>query len=393
MATVQIRQLTKRFGSTAVVRDVDLDIADGELLAVVGPSGCGKSTLLRMIAGLDEPTAGTIHVDGVSPADRRPGRSPVAMMFQEAALYPHLDVRGNLAFPLRLAGARPPDIRREIADVAAMLGIGRLLSRRPHQLSGGQRQRVAMARSLIRRPGLLLMDEPMSNLDAKLRGELRAAIGHLHQRRGMTMVYVTHDQVEAMSLGDRIAVMRHGRIVQIGSPHDVYHRPADVTVATFVGVPTMNLLAGRLLPGTDAAVLEVGGVSLSVRRQIGSQLPFDAARDVVIGVRPQAIRFADRGLLADVEHTEILGDRCLVTATVPAVPAIVTEQGLGVGSGPPRVTVDTAVADAHGERRWQPSHLAIDVDDLHLFDPATGRSLATATDGTTADQPTRATSS
>ena len=385
MATVQIRHVTKRFGSTTVVRDLDLDITDGELLAVVGPSGCGKTSLLRMIAGLDEPTTGTILVDGVAPTSEHRGRSPIGMMFQEAALYPHFDVRENIAFPLRMAGARPSDIRREVADIAATLGIRRLLSRRPNQLSGGQRQRVAMARSLIRQPRLLLMDEPMSNLDAKLRGELRATIGHLHQSRRMTMIYVTHDQVEAMSLGDRVAVMRHGRIVQIGTPHDVYHRPADASVAAFVGVPTMNLLGGRLVPGTNGIVLEVGGASLPLGRGCWRSLRVTGERDVVIGVRPHGVRFADRGIVADVEHIEIIGDRRLVTTTVLASPVTVTEHGVRVGTGPARVTVDTAAADQHGEQRWRASHLSIDADDIHLFDPATGRSLATPRDPTGAD--------
>ena len=385
MATVQIRHLTKRFGSTAVVRDLDLDVGDGELLAVVGPSGCGKTSLLRMIAGLEEPTAGTVLVDGVEPTSRPPGRSPVAMMFQDAALYPHLDVRENIAFPLRVAGARPTEIRREIADIAGMLGIRRLLGRRPNQLSGGQRQRVAMARSLVRRPRLLLMDEPMSNLDAKLRGELRATIGHLHQSRRMTMIYVTHDQVEAMSLGDRVAVMRHGRIDQIGTPHDVYHRPVDASVATFVGVPTMNLLAGRLIAGTDrgndtlldGTFLAVGGATIPLGRSCGRSLTSTGDRDVVVGVRPQAVRFADHGIVADVEHVETVGDRCLVTTTVLAPSVTVADHGVRVEPGRARVTVDATVGDPHGEQRWRASHLTFDVDDIHLFDPETGRSLST----------------
>jgi multiple sugar transport system ATP-binding protein len=229
------------------------------------------------------------------------------------------------------------------------------------------------------------MDEPMSNLDAKLRGELRATIGHLHQSRRMTMIYVTHDQVEAMSLGDRVAVMRHGRIVQIGTPHDVYHRPADASVAAFVGVPTMNLLAGRLVPRTNGIVLEVGGASLPLGRGCWRSLRVTGERDVVIGVRPHGVRFADRGIVADVEHIEIIGDRRLVTTTVLASPVTVTEHGVRVGTGPARVTVDTAAADQHGEQRWRASHLAVDVDDIHLFDPATGRSLATPRDPTEAD--------
>ena len=407
MGAIRLDGLTKVHpdGFVAVDR-VDLTIDEGEFFVLLGPSGCGKTSVLRMIAGLEEPTAGTILVDGVAPTSRRTDRSPVAMMFQEAALYPHLDARENIAFPLRMAGVRPPDIRREVADVAAMLGIRRLLARRSHQLSGGQRQRVAMARSLIRRPRLLLMDEPMSNLDAKLRGELRATIGHLHQSRRMTMIYVTHDQVEAMSLGDRVVVMRHGRIDQIGTPHEVYHRPADAWVATFVGVPTMNLLAGRLVADrTNGGVLDVGGTPFPLGRgsrrsltSIDDPTVLDRVldrdvldrvldrdvldRDVVIGVRPHAVTFADRGIVADVEHIEVLGDRCLVTTSVPASPVTVSEHGVDVGRGRALVTVDTALADVHSEQRWRASHLALDVDAIHLFDPVTGRSLATPFDAT-----------
>ncbi len=376
MASVQIRHLTKRYDADFVVRDVDLDVVDGELLVVVGPSGCGKTTVLRMIAGLDQPTSGEVLVDGMAVTDVRRGQRATAMLFQEAALYPHLDVGANIGFPLAMAGERSSDIRREVASIAATLGIRSLLLRRPSQLSGGQRQRVAMARSLIRRPGLLLMDEPMSNLDAKLRGELRATIGHLHQAHDITMVYVTHDQVEAMSLGDRVAVMRHGQIVQVGSPDEVYHRPVDAFVATFVGTPSMNLVHGRLAPGTNGPVLNVGSFALRLGASRWSALDITEAHDVVVGLRPQFLRFADDGLVVDVEHIETAADRCIITATVLASPVTITDDGVTIGTGVTRLTVDAGAAERVGDGRWRASHLAVDPDDIHLFDLRTGRSLA-----------------
>ncbi len=391
MATVQTRHLTKRYDAEDVVRDVDLDIAAGELFVVVGPSGCGKTSVLRMIAGLEEPSSGEVLVDGAAMNGDDDDRQAIAMMFQNAALYPHLDVWANIAFPLRMAGERTSDIDRQVASIASMLGIRSLLSRRPNQLSGGQRQRVAMARSLIRRPEVLLMDEPMSNLDAKLRGELRATIGHLHQANDITMVYVTHDQVEAMSLGDRVAVMRGGRVVQVGTPHDVYHRPVDAFVATFIGVPSMNLFHGRLTSGTGGPVLGIGSVALPLGGSQWGALDATEERDVVVGVRPHAFRFVDRGIVADVEHVDTVADRCVVTATLPARPAVVTDDGVTIGAGPTRVVVDVGAAEHVGDGRWRASHLKVDADDIYLFDHRTGRSLAPPVGLSVDRQATRAT--
>ena len=378
MATVQTRHLTKRYDVEEVVRDVDLDIGAGELFVVVGPSGCGKTSVLRMIAGLEEPSSGEVLVDGVTMTDGRRGRRAIAMMFQEAALYPHLDVQANIGFPLSMAGERPSDIHREVSSIASMLGIRSLLARRPGQLSGGQRQRVAMARSLIRRPAVLLMDEPMSNLDAKLRGELRATIGHLHQANDMTMVYVTHDQVEALSLGDRVAVMRNGRVVQIGTPSDVYHHPADAFVATFIGVPSMNLFHGRLAVGASGPTLRIGPTELPLGSRRWDALDLAEDRDVVVGVRPRTFRFTADGIVADVEHVETVAERCMVTATLVARPVTVTDDGVEVGVGRTSVTVDADATADVGSAGWQASHLAVDADDVHLFDHRTGRSLAPA---------------
>ncbi|MDW3213698.1 MAG: ABC transporter ATP-binding protein [Ilumatobacteraceae bacterium] len=377
---MQTRHLTKRYGSEEVVRDVDLDIATGELFVLVGPSGCGKTSLLRIIAGLEAPSSGVVLVDGVEVADDHRNTPVVAMMFQEAALYPHLDVRANIGFPLKIAGERSSVIDRSVRSIASMLGIRSLLTRRPAQISGGQRQRVAMARSLIRRPEVLLMDEPMSNLDAKLRGELRATIGHLHGASEMTMVYVTHDQVEAMALADRLAVMRRGRLIQIGTPSEVFDRPVDAFVATFIGVPSMNLFHGRLAGDADGPFLRVGDDRLGLARSRWAALDIAEERDVVVGVRPRSFRFSDDGLIVDVERVETVAERCTVTATLLARPVTIADDGVVTGAGRSTVTIDAKVTDDVGRGRWQASRLTVDADDIHLFDHLTGRSLAATVD-------------
>lgn len=390
MATVQARHLTKRYDTDTVVCDVDLDVAAGELFVLVGPSGCGKTSVLRMIAGLEAPSSGDVRVDDVRVTDPRRGRQAIAMMFQEAALYPHLDVRANIGFPLRMAGERSSDIDRAVLSISSLLGIRSLLARRPGQISGGQRQRVAMARSLVRRPDVLLMDEPMSNLDAKLRNELRATIGHLHQASEMTMVYVTHDQVEAMSLADRLAVMRSGRLVQVGTPSDVFHHPVDAFVATFIGTPSMNLFHGRLVADANGPALRVGNDRLGLGRSRWTALDVAEERDVVVGVRPRSFRFADDGIIADVEHVETIAERRIVTVTLIARPVTITDDGVVVGAGRSTVTVDADPTDDVGRARWQASRLTVEADDVHLFDHRTGRSLAPPVAPRSGRQTTRA---
>ena len=253
MARVEFRSVTKMFGDeTTAVDALDLDVADGELMVLVGPSGCGKSTALRMVAGLEHPTSGVIEIAGRDVAGLSPAARDIAMVFQSYALYPHMTVRKNLAFPLQRRRMAKADVARRVTDVAEMLELTELLGRRPAQLSGGQRQRVAMGRALIREPVAFLLDEPLSNLDAKLRAELRAELKRLHARLETTMIFVTHDQVEAMTLGDRIAVMDRGRLQQVGTPEDIYRKPRNVFVARFVGSPAMNLLPGPA-PGASPA--------------------------------------------------------------------------------------------------------------------------------------------
>jgi len=288
MSEVEFRGVTKRFGDdTVAVEALDLDVADGELMVLVGPSGCGKSTALRMVAGLERPTAGSIRIGGRDVDGLSPGARDVAMVFQSYALYPHMTVRRNLAFPLRRRNMDKAEIGRRVADVAEMLELTELLHRKPAQLSGGQRQRVAMGRALIREPVAFLLDEPLSNLDAKLRSELRAELKRLHARLSTTMIYVTHDQVEAMTLGDRIAVMDRGRLLQVGTPEEIYGRPCNEFVARFVGSPAMNLLPGPAVgeganvvvgirPETLRPVVELaGGVAIEIVAEVVEPLGSD----------------------------------------------------------------------------------------------------------------------
>ncbi|UCG38388.1 MAG: ABC transporter ATP-binding protein [bacterium] len=242
MAIVEVRQIVKKFGDVTAVDGVDLASRDGEFLVLLGPSGCGKTTLLRMIAGLEIPSAGHVFIEGRDVSQLPPRQRNVAMVFQSYALYPHMTVFKNIAFPLKPLKMQREDIREKVMWSASMFGIGHLLARRPRELSGGERQRVALARAMVREPSVFLLDEPLSNLDAKLRTSAREELEQLQKRIGITTLYVTHDQVEAMGLGDRIVVMNEGRVRQVGTPHEVYHRSADTFVATFLGSPPMNLL-------------------------------------------------------------------------------------------------------------------------------------------------------
>src|SRR5690348_10035963 len=287
MAAVTINGVKKRFGSTEVIRGVDIDIADGEFCVLVGPSGCGKSTLLRMVAGLEEISAGEVRI-----GERRVNRVPpkkrdIAMVFQNYALYPHMSVYDNMAFSLRLAGRPQAEVRSRVAEAAQILGLGDYLERYPRQLSGGQRQRVAMGRAIVRNPQVFLFDEPLSNLDAKLRVAMRTEIKALHQRLTTTSVYVTHDQIEAMTMADRIVVMNGGRVEQIGSPLELYDDPANLFVAQFIGSPAMNILSGRADGG---ALLLAGGARLPLARP-------DVApgRELLVGVRPEHLAVSADG--------------------------------------------------------------------------------------------------
>jgi multiple sugar transport system ATP-binding protein len=282
MATVSVQNLRKSYGAQEVIHGVDIDIADGEFVILVGPSGCGKSTLLRMIAGLEGITAGRVSIDGRVVNALSPKERNIAMVFQNYALYPQMTVAQNLGFSLDISGVKKDEIKRKVAETAEILGLTPLLSRKPSQLSGGQRQRVAMGRAIVRDPDVFLFDEPLSNLDAKLRVQMRAEIKALHQRLGSTIVYVTHDQIEAMTMADRIVVLRAGRIEQVGTPLELYDRPQNMFVAGFLGSPSMNFLKGRLDGGR---LLLPSGDSLQL-----AGAPSNSG-DIVLGIRPQDVAF------------------------------------------------------------------------------------------------------
>jgi multiple sugar transport system ATP-binding protein len=319
MATVELRNVKKSFGDVQIIKGVDLDVADGEFCVFVGPSGCGKSTLLRMIAGLETITAGGLRIGGqdmtrVEPADRG-----VAMVFQSYALYPHMTVRDNIGFGLRMTGHGKADIARRTARAAGMLQLDHLLDRKPSQLSGGQRQRVAIGRAIVREPDVFLFDEPLSNLDAALRVQMRTEIGKLHQDLKTTMIYVTHDQVEAMTMADKIVVLNAGIIEQVGSPLELYHRPRNTFVAGFIGSPRMNFIAAKASPAADGAidVALPGGSRISLAGHgagIGREQP------VTLGIRPEHIVLSgesDACLRMTVRVAEYLGSETMFHALLP----------------------------------------------------------------------------
>ena len=315
------------------VEDFNLEIADGEFIVLVGPSGCGKSTMLRMVAGLEEITRGEIYIDGRLVNDVMPRDRDIAMVFQNYALYPHKTVRGNMEYPLKLRKVPRDEMNRRVEEAAQILGITALLDRKPKALSGGQRQRVAIGRAIVREPKVLLMDEPLSNLDAKLRNQMRSEIIKLRQRIDTTFIYVTHDQTEAMTLGDRIVVMKDGMVQQIGTPQEVYDSPANVFVAGFIGVPQMNFYDARLVRDGETYRVELDGISVPVSPEKCARL---AARgvdtqDITLGVRPENIELAEAGdtsLTGTVETTEMMGSSVYLHVSVDGKDSIIILQNV-----------------------------------------------------------------
>ena len=346
MATLELEGLSKRFGATQVLRQIDLSLTDGEMLVIVGASGCGKSTLLRLVAGLETATEGRISIGGRDVTALDPSERDIAMVFQNYALYPHMSVFDNMAYGLRIRGLSRGEIARKVNEAADLLGLETLLARKPRQLSGGQRQRVAMGRAIVRDPKLFLFDEPLSNLDAKLRVQMRAEIRKLQRRLGVTSLYVTHDQVEAMTLGDRLLILHDGAPAQLATPMEVFEHPADTYVAGFVGSPTMNFLPGRLVHDGGAVQLDAGPlVVLSGRRQ------GDA---VTLGIRPEHLTLGGEGLTLAVDLVEPLGSETLIhghgTETIVVkVPGAVR----------PAETISVSVQARHA----------------HIFDRTTGRRI------------------
>ncbi len=354
MAEVSLRHVGKRFGDVQVVHGVDLDIADNEFLVLVGPSGCGKSTLLRMVAGLEDVTSGEIAIGGQVVNELAPKNRDIAMVFQDYALYPHLNVYRNMSFGLEMRKLPKAEIRRRVEHAASILDLSSLLERRPGQLSGGQRQRVAMGRAIVRDPKVFLFDEPLSNLDAKLRADMRIEIKKLHQEVRTTVIYVTHDQVEAMTLADRIVVMRAGHVEQIGAPDDVYNHPANLFVAGFIGAPRMNHIPARLAVGGERAVEIDGGPRLKLPASVAA--PSDGRR-LVLGLRPEAFAPAGNGRSADLEaairFVEPLGSDTLVFFDLGGAEVI------------------ARLPPAAGLQEGRTIPLAIDPDRMHLFDAET----------------------
>ncbi|NTJ82343.1 sn-glycerol-3-phosphate ABC transporter ATP-binding protein UgpC [Agrobacterium rhizogenes] len=291
MSGLTIKNVRKSYGAVNIIHGVDVEISDGEFVILVGPSGCGKSTLLRMIAGLEDITGGEISIGGRVVNDLPPKDRDIAMVFQNYALYPQMTVAQNMGFALQLAGAKRAEIDQKVGEAAKILGLQPLLERKPAQLSGGQRQRVAMGRAIVRDPKVFLFDEPLSNLDAKLRVKMRAEIKALHQRLKTTIVYVTHDQVEAMTMADKIVVLQGGKVEQVGSPLELYDRPKNVFVAGFLGSPAMNFLEGKITGGASSALVLPTGTCIEL-----SNAPAQSdGREVVLGVRPEDISFASEG--------------------------------------------------------------------------------------------------
>jgi multiple sugar transport system ATP-binding protein len=364
MASITLEGVSKVFGDgTAAVTDLDLHVADGEFMILVGPSGSGKSTALRMVAGLEETSAGRIFIGDRLVNDIEPKDRDLAMVFQSYALYPHMNVEANMGFALKMQGEPKERIHARVREVAELLGVSELLGKRPRQLSGGQRQRVALGRAIVRQPVAFLMDEPLSNLDAKLRVEMRAYIARLHHELRTTTVYVTHDQVEAMTMGDRVAVMRDGRVEQVDEPSALYERPANLFVAGFMGSPAMNLVRARL----DDGELVFGSQRIAVPDEKRSSLAEYEGRELVVGMRPECFEVsyngtgAGRELSLDVLLTEALGSDVLVHMSLDAqgAPSNLTA----------RLTANTPVRA--GER----VRLLVDPSRMHFFDPESELSI------------------
>ncbi len=351
MATLELQGLRKNFGAIEVLRQIDLSLADGEMLVIVGASGCGKSTLLRMVAGLETPTSGRILLDGQDIAAVDPAARDIAMVFQNYALYPHMTVFENMSYGLRIRGLPREDIARRVNEAAGLLGLSELLARKPRQLSGGQRQRVAMGRAIVREPKLFLFDEPLSNLDATLRVHTRAEIRRLQRRLGITSLYVTHDQVEAMTLGDRLLVLNRGRPAQFATPMEVFDRPADTYVAGFIGAPAMNFLSAVLAESGTAARLEAGPLS----RFADGPRDGPDGRALTIGIRPEHIRVEAGGLPLRIDLVEPLGSETLVHGRLAA---------------PGEAALVLRLAGRAPEGEMLP--VVFPAEELHVFDAATG---------------------
>ncbi|GHJ52826.1 ABC transporter ATP-binding protein [Nonomuraea sp. TT08I-71] len=389
MADIVLDKVSKRFpDGTTAVQDVDLEIADGEFVILVGPSGCGKSTTLNMIAGLEDISSGELRIAGERVNDKAPRDRDIAMVFQSYALYPNMTVRENMAFPLRLAKLDKETIHQKVEEAAKVLELTPLLDRKPANLSGGQRQRVAMGRAIVRQPKAFLMDEPLSNLDAKLRVQMRTVVSRLQKQLGTTTVYVTHDQTEAMTLGDRVVIMRGGAVQQVGPPQELYDHPRNLFVAGFIGSPSMNFLHAAVEDGHLRTALGDVPIGDRVRRQLDGA---DAPRELILGIRPE--HFEDAALIDDetrrrglefdapVDIVESMGSDKYVYFTVEGERASAAEleelaadagaaDFTGTGSSlVTRLSAESPAREGESRRVW------FNLEKIHLFDPSTGRNL------------------
>jgi len=363
MSTVTFEHIVKSYGDVHVVKDMNLAINDGEFMVLVGPSGCGKTTSLRMIAGLEEITSGTLKIGDRVVNDVPPKDRDIAMVFQSYALYPHMTVRDNMAFGLKLRKVPKADIEKCVADAAGILSLDKYLDRKPKELSGGQRQRVALGRAIVREPAVFLMDEPLSNLDAKLRVQTRAEIARIHQRLGTTMVYVTHDQIEAMTMGTRIAVMSEGLLMQVGTPQTLYDKPANRFVAGFIGSPSMNFVDVTLEgSGAEAKLVGAGGWVVPLPRRLAESVAAQGVRKIIAGFRPEHLEIGELGsdsasFQGKADVVEYLGNEELlhVTAANQDIVAIVDS--------------------SHRVKPGDILTLSLPMDKLHLFDAESGASL------------------
>ena len=394
MADIVFENVSKKYSDGLhAVRSLDLTVRDGEFLVLVGPSGCGKSTALRMVAGLEDISEGRIVVGGAVANDLSPRERNIAMVFQSYALYPHLTVADNIGFGLRVRGVAREEIAAKVASAAKILELSDYLGRKPAQLSGGQRQRVAMGRAIVREPLAFLMDEPLSNLDARLRVQMRAEIARIQKMTGVTTIYVTHDQVEAMTMGDRVAVMNRGVLQQLGPPRLLYHEPANLFVASFIGSPAINLIEGELFDDGDHVGLMLGAERMRLPSSLSegkAGLSEYFGRKVVVGLRPESLRIgaADAvpqgSITGVVAFVEDLGASLLVHLDIEAPPPRLDSDGVGLdetaaelvsgaGGARLRALVDGFATIRQGER----APIALDLTRLHLFDPRSGRAIGT----------------
>ena len=393
MASVTLRSVYKAFGEVVISKDVNLTIDDGEFVVFVGPSGCGKSTLLRMIAGLEDITSGDLFIGEKRMNEVPPSERGIGMVFQSYALYPHLSVADNMSFGLKLAGAKKAEINQRVNQVSEVLQLAHLLDRRPKALSGGQRQRVAMGRAIVRDPAVFLMDEPLSNLDAKLRVQMRAEISSVVHNLGTTTVYVTHDQIEAMTMGDRMAVMKAGFLQQAGAPQEVYDHPNNIFVAQFVGSPPMNLVMGKVLGEGDSLSVQIGSGQIALPASVLEQRPAlrsYAGKQVVLGVRSEDMEDAnlspdapaDRRISGEVILVEALGSEIVVHFSFAADPVVTDDTKLMAEES------GETLLDSGGEVHWVASfaprsrvrrgdniEIVVDTERVHWFDPQTSEAI------------------